>query len=150
MKKTIPLLLLFFHFSCLLFSQGFSVSGTVTSAEDEEGLPGVSVVIRGTSKGTISDINGDFILGGVARGDTLLFSYIGFEPQKVAVGDQKEFLIVMKPTAENLDEVIVTALGVKRQKRDIGYSTERIDADVIVQSNTPNVIQAIIGRPCCS
>lgn len=103
-------------------------------------------MVKGTSKGTISDVNGYFKLEGVKTGDTLVFSYIGFTTQVLPVGERREYFIVMQPAPEILDEVIVTALGVKRQKRDIGYSTERVDADIIVQSNAPNVINAIVGR----
>lgn len=110
------------------------------------GLPGVSVMIKGSVKGTISDVEGNYRIDGISAGDTLVFSYIGFERQQIAIGSQREIFIVMQPSAETLDEVVVTALGIKRQKRDIGYSTERIDAASVLQSNTPNVIGAIIGR----
>ena len=146
MKKAILLLSLLSLLTFFSFSQEFTISGNVSSSEDGLGLPGVSIVVKGTSKGTISDVEGDFDLAGVVSSDTLVFSYVGYIKQEVGVGGRRELSIVMEPSAETLGEVIVTALGVKRQKRDIGYSTERIEADVIVQSNAPNVISAIVGR----
>ncbi len=127
-------------------AQERSISGRVTSPEDELGLPGVTIMIKGTVQGTTTDMNGTFTLPGVTPTDTLIFRYVGYEPQEVRVGDQKVIYLVMVPSAEMLDEVVVTALGVKRQKRDIGYSTEKIDANMVARSNAPNVINAIAGR----
>ena len=146
MKKVLFSLFLIFivYFHCAAQEQ--IVTGRITSPEDESGLPGVSILIKGTANGTISDLNGFYTLRGVAATDTLIYSYIGFVSQEIVVGNQQEISILLLTSMETLDEVLVTALGVKRQKRDIGYSTERVDADVIVQSNAHNVINAIIGR----
>ncbi len=144
-KVLLGLIVLFITISTVT-AQELSVTGRVTSPEDELGLPGVTIMIKGTSEGTVTDLNGNFTLSGVTETDILIFRFVGFEPQEVVIGEQREIYIVMQPTAEMLDEVVVTALGVKRQKREIGYSTEKIDADIIVRSNAPNVISAITGR----
>ena len=146
MKKVLLILTVLLFSVFTVTAQERTVSGRVTSPEDDLGLPGVTVVVKGTSKGTVTDMNGDFKLSGVNAEDTLAFSYVGFEPQEVLVGTQKVINIIMQVAARELEEVVVTALGVKRQKREIGYSTEKIDADVVVRSNAPNVINAIIGR----
>ncbi len=146
MKKllfSLPLLFIFFFHAS---AQDFTVSGRVTSPDDDLGLPGVTVMIKGTTEGVVTDMNGNYVLAGVGASDTLVFRYVGYEPQEVGVGSQRVISVEMQPTAEMLDEVIVTALGVKRQKRDIGYSTEKIEADLIARSNAPNVINAITGR----
>lgn len=146
MNKTLLLLFLLIVFLTNSYAQERTVTGRVTSPEDDLGLPGVTVIVKGTTNGTVTDLNGNFTLSGVTDSDSLAFSYVGYEPQLVAVGSQKQIIILMEVAAENLEEVVVTALGVKRQKREIGYSTEKIDADVIVRSNSSNVINAIVGR----
>lgn len=120
--------MLAFHFFSITTAQELSISGRVTSEEDGMGLPGVSIMVKGGTTGTISDVDGYYQLGGVRVTDTLLFSYIGFLKVEEAVSGRREISVVMRPAAETLEEVIVTALGIKRQKRDIGYSTERIEA----------------------
>ncbi|MDT8394558.1 MAG: SusC/RagA family TonB-linked outer membrane protein [Bacteroidales bacterium] len=146
MKK----LILSFSFLIILFcsvsAQERSVSGHVSSPDEELGLPGVSILVKGTTNGTVTDLSGNYSLSGVTPDDTLWFRYMGYEPQEIRVGDQEQINVLMLPSSEMLDEVIVTALGVKRQKRDIGYSTEKIDASVVARSNAPNVISAIVGR----
>jgi iron complex outermembrane receptor protein len=143
---------LFLSFSFLIaiifsgFAQERSVSGRVTSPEDDMGMPGVSVLVKGSTNGAVTDLNGTYTINGVSAEDTLWFRYMGYESQEIRIGDQQVINVLMVASSEMLDEVIVTALGVKRQKRDIGYSTERIDPEVIARSNAPNVINAIVGR----
>ena len=146
MKKLLLSLTILFIFVSIVTAQERTVSGRVTSTDDELGLPGVTVIIKSTTKGTTTDIDGNFTLSGVTDNDILLFSYIGFEPQELLIGKQTIINIVMHSAAKELDEVVVTALGVKRQKREIGYSTEKVDKEIIVQSNAPNVVSAITGR----
>jgi iron complex outermembrane receptor protein len=146
MKKTLLLFPLLLLLSLSALTQELTISGKVTEPDDELGMPGVTVMIKGTTTGTTTDIDGFYTLPGVSQGDTLEFRYVGYEPQEIVVGNERTIYVELSPSAEMLDEVIVTALGVKRQKRDIGYSTEKIEADIIVRSNAPNVINAITGR----
>ncbi|MDP2724015.1 MAG: SusC/RagA family TonB-linked outer membrane protein [Bacteroidales bacterium] len=127
-------------------AQEHTVTGKITSAEDDLGLPGVSIMIKGTLTGTVTNIEGDFSLSGVVDTDTLAVTYLGYAPQEILVGSQKVINVVMQVTINELGEVVVTALGVKRQQREIGYSTQKMDVDLVVQSNTPNVLDAIVGR----
>ncbi len=129
-----------------LFAQERTITGNVISAEDDLGLPGVSVLIKGTTMGTVTDLYGQYNLEGVTSDDVIEFSFIGFEKQEIKVGDNKSISIVMNPSAAELDELVVTALGIQRQKRELGYSTEKLDGDIIVQSSTANVLGAIKGR----
>ena len=146
MIKNLLTLTFIFVFVLCVTAQERTVTGRIISEEDEMGLPGVSILVRGSLLGTITDMDGGFSLSGVKNTDTLSISYIGFAPQKILVGDQKVINVVMEVAANELGEVVVTALGVKRQMREIGYSTQKMDVDVVVQSNTPNVLDAIIGR----
>jgi iron complex outermembrane recepter protein len=146
MRNKLLLILIFITFRLLTFSQTVTIKGKVTSSDDSNGIPGVSVVVKGTVKGTTTDINGIYTLPGVIPKDTLKFSYIGYETREIPVGKQLQIDVVLLVSAKELDEVVVTALGVKRQQREIGYSTQRIEAEAVALSNTPNVLNGMIGR----
>ncbi|MCD4729094.1 MAG: TonB-dependent receptor plug domain-containing protein, partial [Bacteroidales bacterium] len=146
MKKVLLSLTVLLLTVSTTIAQERNISGRVTSPEDDLGMPGVTVVIKGSLKGVITDMNGNFLLSGITNADTLVFSYVGFETQEIVIGAQKQINILLQVSAAELDEFVVTALGVKRQKREIGYSTEKIDKDIIVRSNAPNVLNAITGR----
>lgn len=146
MKKILLSLLVFYFISLAGFAQTRSVNGKVIAEDDDMGLPGVSVMIKGTLKGTSTDFNGDFNLEGVTDSDFLVFSFIGFKDQEISIGDKKNIFVTMRIDANELNEVVVTGLGIKRQKRELGYSTDKVESDVLVRSNAPNVINAIAGR----
>jgi TonB-linked SusC/RagA family outer membrane protein len=146
MKKTFLFLILSLFLTGIALAQVRSITGVVTSADDGQALPGVTVQVKGTTTGTVTDIEGKFKLSDVTPETNLVFSFVGFEPIEITVGDQLLINVQLSVSAEQLEEVVVTALGVKRQQREIGYSTEKIDADVVVRSNSPNIINAIIGR----
>jgi len=146
MKKVLFLLFSILAFQINGFSQEKTVSGTVTSSEDGLSLPGVTIIINETSTGTVTDLDGKYTLSGVSPENILVFSYIGFDTKEVVIEAQSVINVSLDVAAAELDEVVVTALGIKRQKREIGYSTEKIDADAVVRSNAPNVLNAIIGR----
>ncbi len=146
MKQYLLSLLIFLIYSIAGFSQQRSISGKVISGEDNLPMIGVTVLIKGTLNGTVTDINGDFSISGVTSSTVLLFSYIGFETLELAIGEQKSLEVTMFLKLAEVEEVVVTALGVTRQKREIGYSTEKIDDGVLVESRAPNVLNAISGR----
>ncbi|MBN1199597.1 MAG: TonB-dependent receptor plug domain-containing protein, partial [Bacteroidales bacterium] len=150
MKHILLSLTLLFLCTTALFAQEKTITGRIISEEEDSGLPGVSIVVKGSKKtklvGTVTDVDGLFTLQGIRNADTLTVSYIGYQTQEIAVGEETEFNIVMLMSANELAEVVVTALGVKRQKREIGYSSQKIEVSEVVQSNTPNVLDAIIGR----
>lgn len=146
MEKRLRYFLIFLLLGLTVSAQERSVSGRVTSPEDELGMPGVSILVKGTTNGAVTDLNGDYVINNISASDTLLFRFMGYEPQEIRIGEQAVINVLMAPSAEMLDEVIVTALGVKRQKRAIGYSTEKVEAEVVARSSTPNVLSAIAGR----
>ncbi|MDW7694737.1 SusC/RagA family TonB-linked outer membrane protein [Flammeovirgaceae bacterium SG7u.111] len=126
-------------------AQDKSVSGTVTSAEDDTALPGVSVVIKGSGTGTITDIDGKFRLNAPANA-ILVFSYIGFEKQEVEVGGQTSFNVVMQVSEKVLSEVVVTAVGIEREKKALGYAVTDLDGDVLSQKSEPDPVRALQGK----
>jgi iron complex outermembrane receptor protein len=146
MKKFYLFTLIYLLFGLIANSQTIAIKGTVTGADDGQTLPGVSVVIKGTNQGTATDVSGNFSLSVPGKSSVLVFSFIGYSSREVPVGNQTTINIELTPEARRLDEVVVTALGVKREKREIGYSSEKMDTDEILRSGTANVIGAIAGR----
>ncbi len=124
--------------------QSKRITGTII---DERGDPiiGANVVEKGTSNGTITDIDGNFSLN-VSDNATLYISYIGYVAQEVAVTGRTVFNISLKEDAQRLDEVVVTALGIKRQARSIGYSTAQVGGEQFTESREINLGNALTGK----
>ncbi len=142
--------LLFLFLITLLFpltswAQTLMVTGKVISSDDGLGLPGVTVQVKGGTGGTITDIDGNYSLQ-VAQNGTLVFSFVGFTTQEIKVNGRNKINVTMDQDAKMLDDVVVTALGIKRQKRELGYATEEIDGSLIAKSGSGSVISALSGR----
>jgi len=146
MKKLYVLLLSLLAVLPMAFAQNVNVQGQVTSAEDGKGLPFVAVGVKGTTKGVNTDLDGKYYLVGVKSTDSLIFRYVGFETKTEAVGNRTTINVVLKPTVQQLEAVEVTALGVTRQSREVGYATQKVDGEDLVKSNTSNIISAISGK----
>ena len=143
--------LLLFSFLVLLLSpfgswaQNLTVTGKVISSDDGYGLPGVTVRVKGGDEGTITDIDGNYVLQVDSNG-TLVFSFVGFHTQEVPVKGRSKINITLEQDMQMLDDVVVTALGIKRQKRELGYATEEIDGNLIAKSGSGSLISALSGR----
>ena len=96
-----------------LWAQERTVSGQVTSQEDGLGLPGVNVVLKGTPTGTVTDVEGRYKLSIPSVGGTLVFTFIGLVSQEIDVGNQSVIDVQMKQDAQQLSEIVVTALGIE-------------------------------------
>ena len=116
-----------------LQAQTIDVEGTVTSAEDGNTLPGVSVVVKGTTVGTVTDINGAYQIAVPADYKILIFSFIGMVSQEVSVNNRSNIDINLETKATELSEVVITAAGIRREKKALGYSVEEVDGDQIQQ-----------------
>lgn len=142
-----------FHYylllSAFLLVQGMTaqtktVSGTVS---DDLGtpLPGVNVVEKGTTNGTSTDFDGNFSIK-VSNNATLVLSSLGFTKKEVAVGAQTSIKVVLAEDAEQLGEVVVTGLGITREKKSLGYATATISAEALTETATPNFATALYGK----
>lgn len=120
------------------------ISGIV-KANDGSPLPGVNVMVAGTNRGTVTNVEGHFELD-AKEGDVLVFSSIGFAQQRVTVGANPVLNIVMTTSATSLDAVAVTALGIKRSVRTLGYSQEEVKGGEVAKSNAPNIVNALAGK----
>ena len=127
-------------------AQDKTVTGTVTSAEDKEVVPGVNVVVKGTSIGTITSLDGEFSINVPGSESILVFSYIGLITQEVLVGQQSILDITMNPDLQELSEIVITAMGLEKEKRSLNYATQNVEAKVITQSQQPNLANALQGK----
>jgi TonB-linked SusC/RagA family outer membrane protein len=127
-----------------VFAQNLTVTGTVTSAED--GLPviGASVFVQGTTNGAITDASGKYTLRNVPTGSTLVFSCIGMVNQTVTAAQVVN--VVLSPDTEMLEQVVVTAQGLKRKDKAIGYSTVKIDAENLTIARQTDLGQSLAGK----
>ena len=139
------LLLLSFFFTLGLSAQQ-TLIGKVMDANTNEPLIGVNVSVKATAKGTITDIDGSYKLEGVASSDILVISYIGYETIEEEVGSRSSFDFYLNESGINLNEVTVTALGIKRETKALGYAAQEVDGDDISVVKTPNLLDNLTGK----
>lgn len=136
-------------FLCFLGVQLYAqktVTGTVTDANDGSKLPGVTVIVKGTQKGTITGVDGMYSINVKAGADTLLFSFVGMKSEKRAIGNQSVIDVQMTAIVTQLNELVVTALGVSREKKSLGYAVQTVDGEELAKAQKPNIINSISGR----
>ncbi len=128
----------------LSFAQDKTISGNVT---DFEGLPlpGVNILVEGTTTGTQTDFDGNYSIS-ASQGQVLLFTYIGQKPERAVIGVGTSINVVMQLDAEALEEVVVTALGIKRSEKSIGYAVQDVKGESIAETQEPNLINALNGK----
>ena len=131
---------------CLpVLAQNTTVTGRVTSSDDGTGLPGVSVLVKGANRGTTTDTDGNYSIG-VTPNATLTFSFVGFKPQDVVVGNRSKISLVLAPDASTLNEVIITGFGIKRNEREIGTSVTKVNNALITQAAPVNIANGLTGK----
>lgn len=126
-------------------AQNKQVSGQVTSKSDATGLPGVNVVVQGTSRGTTTDVDGNYTIQLAPSENTLVYSFVGFAPQTVTVGDQTTINIVLEEDATSLDEVVVVGYGVQREK-DLTSAISTVKSEDIQKMAGGQAMQSLQGK----
>lgn len=141
--KGLHILFLVF-FMQISFAQEKSITGTVS---DESGLPlpGATVLAKGTSNGASTDFDGKYAIT-ANKGDILVFSYVGYSTKEVTIGDANTINVTMAEDAESLDEVVITALGIKSKPRELTYSVQTVGNDDIENSNETNIVSALSSK----
>ncbi len=136
-------LCIFMVVSSSLFAQNI-VTGSV---KDDTGqtLPGVSVVVKGTTVGTVTDMDGKFSLTAPVNA-TLVFSFVGMETKEVSVGNQKKISVTMVSNTIGVDEVVVTALGISREKKSLAYSVSEVKSNELARGGNTNIVKSLDGR----
>lgn len=151
MKKNYPLLffrhgswIFLFCFSALLVQAQRTVRGTVVGANGEP-LSGVSVVVQGTNQGSTTDASGKYSIN-TGEKSVLEFSFVGYVRRQVPVGSQTVIDVALANALENIAEVVVTALGIKREKKSLGYSVQEVNGDAVSTAKETNVANALAGK----
>lgn len=138
------LLLVFWGTSA--FAQESTVTGRVTGADQGIALPGVSVLVKGTTTGTITDINGDYSIQVPGNDAVLVFRFLGYDTREVKVGNQSVINVSLRTDTKQLSEVVVTAMGISREKKALGYAAQDVQAEELTQNRQPNVLNALQGK----
>lgn len=145
MKK---FLLLCFSFALVasLYAQERTVTGKVRSAEDGSALPGVNVVLKGTSNGTVTDAEGNYTLTVPPAGGSLTFSFIGLQTREVTIGDRAQVDVQLSLDITQLGEVVVTAQGIRQERKALGYAVTTVKSDQIANRPEPDISRILQGK----
>jgi TonB-linked SusC/RagA family outer membrane protein len=146
MKQKLLLALLMMFLAGTAFSQTRLLTGRVTSASDQQPIPGVTILVKGTQTGTTTGSDGRFSLSVNNPTGFLSLSSIGFRKLEVPITASNVYDIAMEVDVLNIDEVVVTALGIKREKKALGYAVQDIDNEVITAVKPNNIVSALSGK----
>jgi TonB-linked SusC/RagA family outer membrane protein len=145
MKKVFIFISLLLFLSAQSFAQQRLIRGTVTDATEDFPLPGVTILIKGTTTGTTSDLDGNYQIR-VSADDILIFRFVGMQTMEVPVGDRDIIDIELLPDVATLEQVVVTALGIRREERQLTVNIQSVDSEEIVSSRQENLVNALQGR----
>jgi TonB-linked SusC/RagA family outer membrane protein len=127
-------------------AQTRTITGTVTNADDGSTIPGVSVVVKGTTYGTTTDLDGKYSLSVPEDATSLIFSFVGMKTTEMSIGGGNVINVVMEPEATSIEGVVVTALGISREKKSLGYATQEIAGDDLNTVKGDNFINNLSGK----
>lgn len=144
MKKGILFVFLVLFLSAA-FAQDKTVEGIVTDAADKSPVVGANVLVKGTTIGTITDVDGKFKLSVPKDTKTLTVSYVGMTTVDIAVPESGNITVEMT-AGKNMNEVVVTALGVKREQKSLGYSTQKLDGSAVNTARETNIVNSLQGK----
>lgn len=145
-KKVQRLLLVLGILCCYGMQAQTTVKGVVTESGSGMALPGVSVLVKGTTTGTTTNIDGEYNLKVSDANAVLRFSYLGFVTQEISVNGQSVINVSLVEDVSALDEVVVTALGIKRERKSLGYSVQEIKGEGIQEAREPNIVNSLSGK----
>ncbi len=149
MKKLLLVWALILAFASMIQAQNSNgvrqVTGKVTSADEGSGIPGVSVSIKGTSRGTTTSADGSYKIS-VNDGAVLVFGFVGYKQQSISVGSQALINVVLATDASELDEVVVTALGLTRTKNSLPYAAQQIKGEELTRVRSGNAFSQLSGK----
>jgi TonB-dependent starch-binding outer membrane protein SusC len=143
MKKLMCLLLIFLTSMSFIYAQK-NIKGKVTEVNGEP-LPGVTILINGTNRGTVTNVNGEYQIEAQQKDAVLVFSFIGFEDQEIEIGNQTEINVVLKESIQALDEVVVVGYGTMK-KSDLTGSVASVKSDDILETKSTSFVQGLEGR----
>ncbi len=145
MRKLL-LLSLSFALTTVIWAQDRIVTGTILSVEEGTGLPGVNVLIQGTTTGTTTDLDGNYSLNVPSEGANLVFSFVGYRSQVIVVGNRSIIDIQLEEDISALEEVIVTAFGLEREKKSVTYAAQNVSAENLTEARPIAVAEGLSGK----
>lgn len=128
------------------WAQERTIMGKVVAAEDGTPMPGVSVVLKGTTRGANTDANGAYSIGVPEQGGKLIFSFVGSASQEVEIGNRSVIDIKLANDSKQLGEVVVTAVGIQREKKALAYAVSNVKGDLLQQRSEPDPLRALSGK----
>lgn len=135
---------------CLLWSpawaQDRTITGRVLAAEDGAPIPGASILLKGSNKGANTDANGAYSISIPSQGGTLVFSFVGSATQEIEVGNRSTIDVSLANDAKQLGEVVVTAVGIQREKKALAYAITNVKGDLLQQRSEPDPLRALSGK----
>lgn len=140
------MLMVLMLFTITAWAQTRTITGTVIATSDKNPLPGVSVRLKGQKAGTQTGANGKYAIEVTGTNLSLEFSYLGFETQTKAIGSNNQIDVSLNDEENNLSEIVVTALGIKREKRTLTYSTQEVGGNALVAAKENNLVNALAGK----
>jgi TonB-linked SusC/RagA family outer membrane protein len=140
------LLVVLLMWSFASFAQGKLISGTVLSSADGSAMPGVNVLLKGTTNGAATDAEGKFSIAVPSDESVLVFSFIGHTSQEVVVGSRTVVDVTLQEDISQLGEVVVTALGIEREAKSLSYAQQTVDGGTLMQSRDINILNSLSGR----
>jgi len=145
MRRYISLLSLLVLAGIYSVSAQILVTGTVISSEDNLGLPGVAIVVVGTTTGVITNLDGEYAIT-VLEDATLNYSFVGMKPQEIAVEGRTEINVTLNPDILGIEEVVVTAMGIRKEAKALGYAVQEVSGDDISKAKQMDVSKALQGK----
>ncbi|MEA4935594.1 MAG: SusC/RagA family TonB-linked outer membrane protein [Paludibacter sp.] len=140
-------LLSVFTVSMVVAQSAYVVQGSVIEASDKSPLPGVNVIIKGTNQGVVTDISGHFTIRITKQGKTtLVFSMVGYESKEVEVSQGTTLNITLNETSTMINEVVVTALGINRESKSLGYARQSVEVESMTQTRSANLTNMLAGK----
>jgi len=146
MRRLLPVLLQLIIFAYTGSAQNRTLSGTVFSFQSKQPIPFVNIVATGTNNGTTTDIDGKYQLVVQPGTKALVFSFVGYKIDTIPISNQQEINVYLKESFETLDEFVVTALGIRRSKKALGYAVQELKGDELQVTKDPSVINQLAGK----
>jgi TonB-linked SusC/RagA family outer membrane protein len=146
MKKYLLVLFLLCFSVYVAKAQDRKITGKVTSAEEGEPIPGVSVLVKGTTTGTITDLDGNYEISVPDNATTLVFSYVGYSGQEREIGNESVINVALSSDIEDLSEVVVTAFGLEREKKSLTYTVQDVSARELSEARELNIVNSLSGK----
>ena len=145
-KLATSLLLMPLFMVSLAFGQSKTITGTITSGTDNEPLPGATVLVKGTTTGTVTDIDGKYVLVVPQDKDVLVYTFLGFKMREETIGARNVINVALEEDILGLETVVVTALGISKEKLSLGYSTQQVGGDRLASSGEENFIEGLSAK----